>query len=42
MNRLAQVVFDEADTLFDDSFSELSVGLIRKMHVSNPKQRKVS
>ena len=33
MNRLAQVVFDEADTLFDDSFNDLMISIIRKMQV---------
>lgn len=33
MGRLDHIVFDEADTLFDDSFSALSIKLIQKMKV---------
>ena len=36
MERLSHVVFDEADTLFDDSFNDLSKRVIRKMMVCTP------
>lgn len=33
LSRLSHIVFDEADTLLDDSFNSLSVRLLQKLKV---------
>ena len=35
MDRIANIVFDEADTLFDDSFNELSNEILEKTKVNS-------
>lgn len=33
MSRLSQIVLDEADTLLDDSFSQMTIRIIQKLKV---------